>query len=162
MADVFISYSRVNEDVARAMAQGLQKVGLTVFLDILSIAPGAIWTAAILEEVKRSPVLLFLASKSAIASPNANQELGMAMASGTKVIPVVWEIPPEKLPPWVAQYHAVVLTGKSPKEVSEEVNKLVASLAEDKKTRQDSDSRQQLTAVALVGLVLLGLALGSE
>lgn len=149
MADVFISYSRADELLANRLATWLQNAGLSVFLDTASLTPGALWTDQIHKELKNSSNILLLASRTAIASPTVNQELGIAMDRGARIIPVVWEMQPNELPVWIKRYQAVVLTGKTPQQCLNDVTCLVNRLAQEKSQRDTSQ------AIAILGVGLL-------
>lgn len=98
MADVFISYSSSDEGFARFLHRHLTGEGLTVFLASVSLAPGQRWPQEILNALGSSTWVLFLASRAACASPWVQQELGAAVVTQKKLVPIVWDMPPSQLP----------------------------------------------------------------
>jgi len=146
MPDVFISHSSNDKEIAEDLAIQLNAFGLSVFLDSTSINPGQDWTQTILANLSGSPVMLLLASKNGIASPTVNQEVGWAMKQRCVIVPILWDMQPHELPPWIAKYQAVVFTGKSESEAQQQLARLMRHLAEQKNQR------------AVAALAILGFA----
>ncbi|MFH0801120.1 MAG: toll/interleukin-1 receptor domain-containing protein [bacterium] len=109
MPDCFISYSSSDERLARTMAGLLAARDVSVFLACISIQPGAHWSEETLRNLQESPWVVFLASREAAASSYVNQELGVALGMGKKIIPIVWDMPPSELPGWMNQIQAIDL-----------------------------------------------------
>lgn len=70
MADIFISYSTKDEELAQFVRKHLESGGLSVFLASLSLNPGERWTPKIIAELRGSEWVCLLASKDALASAN--------------------------------------------------------------------------------------------
>ena len=134
MPDIFISYSTVDAEAAQFIHRNLVEQGTSAFLAATSLQPGQQWSAEILEALRGSDTVLFLASRSACASPWVQQELGYAVGAKKKIIPIIWDIKPTELPGWVSGYQALDLSRHSPEEVREEVAAIAERIKTDKKT----------------------------
>jgi len=106
---VFISFQGADERLARRISQALSAQGIQVFIAPYSIPPGTKWSAQIANALNRSEMVLFLASRQALASPYVAQEIGGAHFSKKLLVPVIWEIAPEELPGWAKEYQALDL-----------------------------------------------------
>ena len=146
MPDIFISYSSSDEKFARFLHHHLHAEQLTVFLAAVSLSPGQRWSPEILRALDTSTWVLFLGSRAACKSPWVQQELGIALASQKKLIPIVWDMPPSELPGWVSQIQALDLAGASPEEVQRQIVAIAERIKADK-TR----------ALVIAGLLLAGL-----
>lgn len=152
MADVFISYSNHDEQLAKFMHKHLTDEGISVFLASISIGPGQPWSSGTLNALSSSAWVLFLASRAACNSPYVQQEIGAALALKKQLIPVIWDISPSELPGWANQYQALNLSGKTIAQVQVEIVAVASKIRAEK-------------AVGLVvaGLLLAGLvAFGSK
>jgi hypothetical protein len=105
--DIFISYSTKDEPIARFLHQHLTNEGMGVFLASASLQPGQKWSQEVLNALRTSPWVLFLASRAACSSPWVQQELGAALISNKTLVPIVWDMPPSELPGWTAHYQTV-------------------------------------------------------
>jgi hypothetical protein len=152
MADIFISYSTADERVARFLHQHLTGEGMQVFLASVSLQPGQRWTLEILNALRNSSWMLFLASRAACASPWVQQELGAALITQKKLVPIVWDMPPSELPGWVQHYQALNLAGASMEDVKTQMTAIANKIK--------SDKAQGFLVVGL--LVAALLALGSK
>ncbi len=121
MPDVFISYSVQDEKVARFVRDHLLHQKLNVFLASISLEPGHKWTPQIFSALKSTKWVFFLASESALKSHNVQQELGAALITEKKIVPIMWDIDPEQLPPWIAQYQGLCLKGQSMENIQSQV-----------------------------------------
>ena len=149
MPDIFISYSTKNEKFAKFLHRHLTSEGLDVFLASVSLRPGQHWPQKILSALKGSGCVLFLASRSACASPWVQQELGAALATQKKLVPIVWDMPPSELPGWVRHFHALNLAGNSVAQVKVQMSDIATTI-------KVSKARGQLIgALALAGLFVL-------
>lgn len=92
---------------------------LTVFQASLSLKSGQQWSREIMQQLKDSRCVLFLASKAACLSPFVQQEIGASIITGKNLVPVIWDMPPENLPGWANQYQAVNLAGVTNDSVQE-------------------------------------------
>jgi TIR domain len=155
MSDAFISYCAADEQLARFMHRHLIQEGLTAFLAPVSLAPGQRWPSATITALKASNWVLFLASRAACASPWVQQEIGLALATNKKLIPIVWDMPPSQLPGWAGQFQALNLAGAT----SSQVNERMSAICEQIK----SDKVQGLLIAGLLiaGLIALGIVLSS-
>lgn len=133
MLDCFISYSSHDEDLAQSIHSELASRGLNVFMAGISLSPGVDWSPEIRRQLDASPRVLFLASEAACRSPYVQQELGMALNGGKTLIPVVWDMPPDQLPGWVSEKHAIDLRDASVRDVREQVASIAETIRAEKR-----------------------------
>jgi TIR domain-containing protein len=132
MADVFISHSSADRRLADFLYRHLTSEGLSVFLAPVSLRPSQQWPQEILKALETSSWVLFLASRSACASPWVQQELGAALARQKKLVPIVWDLPVSALPGWTGHIQAVDLAGASPEQVQARITAIAARIKADK------------------------------
>ena len=132
MADVFISHSSADLQFAQFLQRHLHNEGITAFLAPVSLVPGERWPQEILQALNGSGWVLFLASRAACASPWVQQELGAAIATQKKLVPIVWDMPPSQLPGWVGHIQALNLAGASLQEVQAEITAIANRIKSDK------------------------------
>lgn len=132
MPDIFISYSTNDEPFAQFLHQHLRAEGLDVFMASVSLLPGQRWAPEILGALKASAWVLFLASRAACASPYVQQELGAALITEKKLVPIVWDLPPSQLPGWLNQIQALNLAGATVQEVHAQIASITAHIKSDK------------------------------
>lgn len=132
MADVFISYSVKDEELAQFVRSHLVAQGLQVFLASISLTPGEHWTPKIIEGLRTSEWVFLLASKNALASPNVQFEVGGAIFGKKKLVPIMWDVQPSDLPRWVADYQGLVLTGTTMENISSQVSRLAENVKQNK------------------------------
>lgn len=109
MTDVFISHAASEINLANFLKRHLEAEGHSVYVAALDVKPGEMWMPTILENLKSSQWILCLASRNACASPWVMQEMGAAIGSNKKLVPIVWDQSPGELPAWMRQYQAVEL-----------------------------------------------------
>lgn len=95
MANVFISYSRVDEAFARRLATSLSNAGATVWLDLEDIPAGMNWRTAIQEGLDTADLMLVIISPDSMASQNVGHEWQYFMDTKKPIIPILWR--PAKL-----------------------------------------------------------------
>lgn len=132
MTDIFISYSTADERIAQFLRQHLCSEGMQVFLASASLQPGQKWTQEILDALRSSSWVLFLASRTACASPWVQQELGAALITQKQLVPIVWDMPPSELPGWVQHYQALNLAGASLEQVKAQMTMIANRIKSDK------------------------------
>jgi hypothetical protein len=97
--DVFICYSRTDFYLAEDLALGLRDHGLQTWMDVLRLEPGADWQPQIEDALRASDVVLLVASRRALASPQVQAELALAHASEKPTVIAAAEgrltLPPE-------------------------------------------------------------------
>ena len=146
MSDVFISYSTQDERIADFVHKLLASEGLDAFLASVSIEPGSRWSPEILSNLKTSNWVFFLASEAACRSAFVQQELGGALLTEKKIIPVVWDMPPSKLPGWIAEFQALNLSGATLDQAKETIIRVAEKIKSDK-----------LIGAAVVGAIFAAL-----
>ncbi len=132
MADVFISYSVSDKELAEFLHKHLTDEGLQVFRAPVALSPGERWDEKILNNLKNSSWLLFLASKAACTSAIVQQEVGVALGTEKKLVPIVWDMDPSELPGWVKTVHALDLRDTSPDEARDQISKIAERIKGDK------------------------------
>lgn len=148
MTDVFISYSVKDEEKAIEVHSLLSSYGIKTFLAGISLEPGSNWSEEIMNNLKKSQWILFLASESACESPAVQQELGMALGTDKEIIPVTWEIKPEQLPAWIKGKQAIDLS-KGSVEALEPIIQKIAN-----KIKSNEFIGGLIVGALLVGLVV--------
>ena len=122
--DVFLSYAAADDDFARALARALQERDLTVWFEEDQIQPGDMWVDLVQDALDESRSVIFVLGKGAAKSNWLAVELGPALASGKRIIPVIQEgIPIEELPGPIRRRKA--LLGDDPVTVAEAIARVV-------------------------------------
>lgn len=146
MPDVFISYSTKDEPIAQFVHKHLMSEGVSVFLASVSLEPAARWSPEILSNLKASNWVFFLASAAACESPFVQQELGGALLTNKKIVPVVWDLPLSKLPGWIKEFQAINLAGATLEQAQQAISKIAEKIKSDK-----------VVGVVVVGLLVAAL-----
>jgi len=152
MPDCFISYSKQDKRLAEAVKTEMEKLKIKVFMASASLQPGQNWSAEILNNLKRSNWVILLASRSACTSAFVNQEVGGALLTSKKLVPIVWDMDPSDLPGWAKEVQAVDLRNST----MVDLQRQVASIA-----TQIRQGKQQ--GLFIVGAIILAVwALGNK
>lgn len=86
--DIFISYSRKDTEIVKALYEWLEKAGYRCWLDVDGMFSGISYKKVIVDAIKRSKVLLFMSSENSNKSRNVVSEVSIAVEYGKKIIPV--------------------------------------------------------------------------
>lgn len=84
---IFVSYSRFDEQVVKALAQGLEAANREVWFDH-DLGGGEVWWVKILESVRQAEVVIFALSDNALRSKPCRAELDYAVALDRTVVPI--------------------------------------------------------------------------
>lgn len=76
--------------------------------------------------------MFFLASKSALTSSNVQHELGAALITEKKIVPIMWDVEPSDLPVWISEYQGLCLKDTTMENIKEQVSSLAAKVKADK------------------------------
>ena len=147
MPDVFISFSIKDKQFADFLYKHLVAEGLEVFQASLSLKAGQKWGEEILQNLKDSKCVLFLASKAACKSANVLLEVGASVYSEKDLIPVVWDMPPENLPSLINQYQAINIAGASFDQIKQKFSEIAGEI------RLDRSKGLLLVAVLIAGIL---------
>lgn len=148
MADIFISHSQADLELAEYLHRHLTQDGLSVYLASVSMAPGERWQQAILDNLRSSTWVICLASRAACESHWVMQEMGVAIGANKKMVPFIWDIAPDALPGWMQQYQAVNLGGASQVEAKAAIGRVAEAIKSEKQK-----------GLAILGLIVAGLML---
>ena len=94
--DVFVSYSRQDNDKVQALTGSLRAAGVRLWMDVRNIDGAAMWGEEIVNAVAKSKVLLLLVSKTAVASQNVLKEVLLASERKCHILPV--DLEPTEIP----------------------------------------------------------------
>ena len=150
MPDVFISHSVQDADLAKFVKEHLEQQKLSVFLAPTGLRPGEPWSPQIFAQLNASDWVFLVVSRTSLKSANVQQEIGGALTTGKKLVPIFWDITPSEAPTWITALQGVVIVDKTP----EEVNAQVAHLA--RQLRSQKTTGQLVAGLFLAGLVYLG------
>src|SRR5690554_1476014 len=90
MSDIFISYSRVDEEFAHRLAADLDRVGAQVWLDVAAIPAGVKWSTAVQQGLDTCNIMLVIISPDSMASRNVEDEWHSYLDDGKTIIPILW------------------------------------------------------------------------
>jgi O-acetyl-ADP-ribose deacetylase (regulator of RNase III) len=92
--DIFISYSRKDADIVKAIYDWFERAGYKCWLDVDGMFSGVSYKKVIVDSIKRSKVLLFMSSENSNNSRNVVSEVSIAVEYGKKIIPVRLDMSP--------------------------------------------------------------------
>jgi hypothetical protein len=87
----FISYSRVDQAFALKLARELKSSGFNVWLDQLDIPKGARWDDEVERALRNCDSFLIILTPASSSSQNVKDEIGYAVDSGKRVLPILLE-----------------------------------------------------------------------
>jgi hypothetical protein len=91
---IFISYARRDASaVAQQLREAFTARWYSVFLDTVSIRPGAVFQEELLQELADSDVIVLLNSPTVKDRPYVRQEIAFANQAGVSGVQVVWPLP---------------------------------------------------------------------
>jgi hypothetical protein len=157
MPHVFISYADADRQIAEFVHTCLLREGLNVFMAAISLQPGARWDRDIIDALKSSKVVLFLASEAANASAYVQQELGAAISAGKDVIPIVWNMEPDRLPGFLRNIQALDLRHNNPDAYAAKVSAIANRIR-----KQQADNQSMAVLIASVLLLAFIVVAGSK
>jgi hypothetical protein len=85
----FISYSRNNKDFALELAKELKESGFQIWFDLLDIPTGARWDDEIEKALERCDIFMVILTPSSITSENVKDEIGYAIDSKKRILPIL-------------------------------------------------------------------------
>ena len=97
MSQIFISYSRRDNDFVDRLVTELEARGVDVWVDTGEILAGEAWRRTIVEAIRSCQVFVILISPKSVQSENVTKELTLAEQYDKSVLPIVIqdvEIPP--------------------------------------------------------------------
>eukprot|EP01031_Cornospumella_fuschlensis_P052996 gene52996-64740_t len=86
---LFLSYSRGNLLMVRALAAELRRMGHRTWMDLENLRPGERWRDAIERALVDCTAMVYCISRLSVASAWTSVELRAALARGVPVIPVM-------------------------------------------------------------------------
>ena len=89
MADVFISYSRKDKDLVRALHDALKDRGRETWVDWEDIPPTAEWLKEIFSAIEAAHTFAFVISPDSVASDMCKQEIAHAVKHNKRLVPIV-------------------------------------------------------------------------
>lgn len=108
MVNIFLSYSRNNEAIAKTLAVDIEALGHTVWFD-QELNGGQTWWNQILEKVNSCDVFVLLLDPETLNSEACKREYGYAADLGKSILPVLVsnEVSTNLLPPALSQIQFV-------------------------------------------------------
>ena len=95
-AEVFISYAAKDRDRVAKLVEGLQRAGVSVWIDMAGIEVAAMWSKEIVSAIRECKVLLLSISPQSTESENVVKELALASERKKTIIPIYLE--PAEIP----------------------------------------------------------------
>lgn len=91
MNDVFISYSRLDQEAVSKIQKSLDRRGIDAWIDKEDIGTGSRWDLQIEQGIQKCKKILVILSRNSIASSNVSDEWSFALEKGKHLIPVLLE-----------------------------------------------------------------------
>lgn len=88
MSQIFICYSRHNQDIVKTLSQDLEELGHTVWFD-QELSGGQIWWDQILEKIRQCDIFVLALAQEALDSHACKLEYTYASSLGKILLPVV-------------------------------------------------------------------------
>lgn len=144
MPDIFVSYARAHEPIARWVGEKLTSQGYCVVLGASPPARGKGWSDAELEALRGADVVVFLVGDGALDTCRIHREPGRPTGAREKLPPLIWDVAPRALPHWARRLRAVNLTGRTEEQLVRDLSGLA---------RRMSTGRKKATVVAVFAMI---------
>jgi hypothetical protein len=125
---IFISYSRANSNFVVRLAKDLKAAGHNIWLDQLDIPPGARWDAELERALEKCEIFMLILTPASMASENVKDEIGYAIDTQKRIVPVLLES--ASLPLRLRRFQYVDFTSKSYEDGLESAERLLRNLSE--------------------------------
>jgi hypothetical protein len=136
--DIFISSVPEDSQIAQNLARALRDNGIWIWHEGSMDGSILAWDQSIIDAIKRAKVVLFLVTPRSITNPNFIYELGVAQASGARIMPVFsGAVRAESLPAAVRQIPAI--DAKHTTKLAAILKGLMAGEVNDVKSRRMND-----------------------
>ena len=130
--DIFISYSRKDTEIVKAIYDWLERAGYRCWLDVDGMFSGVSYKKVLVDAIKRSKVLLFMSSENSNESRNVVSEVSIAVEYGKKIIPIRMDMSPysESIEYDIINHDYVVYDRSRTEESNREMLKKIVSTLE--------------------------------
>lgn len=143
----FLSYSRTNKEFALELAKELKAEGFAVWLDQLDIPPGSRWDVEVEKALVESEIFMIIITPASISSDNVLDEIGYAIDSGKRFVPVLLE--KCNVPLRLRRFQYVDFTNKNFEEGVQSAKELLRTLiAQPTEPRKNSSEENEDPSVA--------------
>ena len=131
----FISYSRTDKEFALELALELRSSGFDIWLDQLDIPTGSRWDDEVERALDSCEIFMVILTPASSTSNNVKDEIGYAIDSGKRILPILLEN--AKIPLRLRRFQYVDFTKKSYEEGVEGAKQLLRRLIEEPTTPRD-------------------------
>jgi hypothetical protein len=125
----FISYSRINKEFALELALELRSSGFDIWLDQLDIPTGSRWDDEVEQALDSCEIFMVILTPASSTSDNVKDEIGYAIDSGKRILPILLEN--AKVPLRLRRFQYVDFTKKSYEEGVESAKQLLRRLIDE-------------------------------
>ncbi len=125
----FISYSRINKDFALKLARELRSSGFDIWFDQLDIPAGSRWDDEVEQALEDCEIFMVILTPASSSSDNVKDEIGYAIDTGKRILPILLEN--AKVPLRLRRFQYVDFTKKDYDEGVEGAKKLLRRLIEE-------------------------------
>jgi len=124
---VFISYSRSDQEICDRLAQCVSAHGVTAFVD-RSMSGGSRWKGLLVRKIEACTMMVVLVSRNSDSSANVAREVGLAIEKCKPILPIYIE----KVT--LAGDLGYDLSGLNHRDISQDVPRLLQGVADEVKT----------------------------
>lgn len=132
MADVFISHSESDSQLAAWLYQSCENFNISAFLAPISLRAGSEWKQEILNKLRQAKWFFFLATANSIKSDAVKHEIGGALILNKNIIPILYGIDYKDLPEWINNYQGIRVSHNSAAELKSVLEKVSERIKTDK------------------------------
>ena len=125
----FISYSRTNKEFALKLAKELRSSGFDIWFDQLDIPTGSRWDDEVEHALESSEIFMVILTPASSTSDNVKDEIGYAIDTGKRILPVLLQN--ANVPLRLRRFQYVDFTNKSFDDGVESAKELLTNLIEE-------------------------------
>jgi hypothetical protein len=108
VAEVFISYSRLNKEFVLKLVAAIVAENREVWLDERNIEVTAEWLKEIFSNIEAADNFLFVISPDSVASANTRKEIDHAAINGKRMVPIYYRATPDAdIPEAIARFQRI-------------------------------------------------------
>ena len=157
---VFLSYHRADSQLVELLADHLRLNGLEIFLDVASIDVGASVLESLNTAIRHAAALVVLLTEHSVESRWVLQEISAALSFGTPVLPIVSNLPDDRVPVNLQTFQYVRLD--SPDKIPEISRRIAHSIESRSRTTRGPGDDPELLALVVRFMAEAGRELKTE